>query len=221
MTILELFAAIKNKWYIVVLVPVICALATGFYCWQMMEDEYTSSVDLYVLSKGGGTEGGVDSQLTQSDMAASQQLANDIAVLASSAKVKRNTADKLGMESLDGYNIKVDSASTNRVITLSVTGLQPQATAVVANELGFQVSATATEIMELKAVNIIDEASVPTAPSGPKRGLYTAVAFAVGLIIAMMIVITMDLFNMTIRTSEEAEEILGVPVIGRLPQIKR
>ena len=221
MTIQELFSIFKNKWYILVLVPVLCALATGLYCWQMMEDEYTSSVDLYVLSKTNSNNIGEESQLTQSDMAASQQLANDIAVLASSAKVKKNTADKLGMESLDGYEIKVNSASTNRVIKLSVTGLQPNSTAIVANELGRQISTTATEIMELKAVNIIDEASVPTTPSGPKRWQYTTMAFAVGLIVSMMIVIIMDLFNTTIRTVEEAEEVLGVPVIGRLPQVKK
>ena len=220
MTILELFSMLKRKWYILLAIPIVFALATGVYCWQMMEDQYTANVDLYVLSKTGDDEA-TSQQLTQSDMSASQQLANDIAVLASSSKVKKNTADALGMSSLEGYKIQVKSASTNRVISLSVTGLNPEATAKVANALANQVAKTATEIMELKAVNIIDAADVPSAPSGPKRLQYTAIAFGIGLIVAIVLIVMMDLFNVRIRTPEEAEETLGVPVIGKFPQVKK
>ena len=92
---------------------------------------------------------------------------------------------------------------------------------MVANELAEQLRKTATEIMELKAVNIIDPADVPTSPSGPKRLQYTLFAFAIGLVLSIMLVVAMDLFNVTFRTAEEVEETLGVPVVGRLPKVKK
>ena len=212
MTVMEFLTLIKNKWYIVLAIAALASIGTAIYSWTMLEDQYTASVDLYVLSKAGSAE---DSQRTQSDMSASQQLANDIAVLASSAKVKKLTADALGIESLKGYKINVKSASTNRVITLSVVGYQPEATALVANELGAQLSKAASEIMELKAVNMIDEADTPSEPSGPKRLQYTALAFAIGIILAM------DFFSVTFKSAEETEEALGLPVVGRLPKVKK
>ena len=217
MTIVELFAIMKRSWYVLIIMPIVFALCTGIYCWQMLEDQYTSSIDLYVLSKG---EDEASPQLTQSDMSASQQLANDIAVLASSSKVKQQTADALGMSSLEGYKIEVKSASTNRIISVSVTGLKPESTARIANEMGNQLSQTARDVMELKAVNVIDIANVPQDPSGPKRLQYTAIAFVVGFIVAAMIIIMMDLFNVRLRTAEEVEEVLGVPVLGKFPQVK-
>ena len=219
MAIVELFTMIKNKWYVVLIAAIVCAAATAAYCWNVLEDEYTSTASLYILSKTG--EGANEQALTQSDMNASQQIANDIAVLASSDKVKKNTARALGMESLEGYKIEVKSASTNRVISLSVTGQDPKASALIANELGRQLSATATEIMELKAVNVVDEASIPDSPSGPKRVQYTVVAAIVGAILAMMVIIARELFNVTFRSSEDVEEALGLPVIGRLPKVKQ
>lgn len=217
MTLLDFFSLIKKKWYIIVIVPILFAAITGVYCWQMMEDQYTSSVDLYVLSKTGDE----NTQVTQSDMSASQQLANDIAVLASSNKVKNSTAEALQMNSLSDYKINVKSATNNRVITVAVTGRQPQAVAMVANELSNQLSSTAKEVMELKAVNVVDKAEVPSSPSGPPRLKYTLIALGVGLALAIILVVVMDFFNMTLRTPEEAESVLGLPVIGKLPKVRK
>ena len=74
--------------------------------------------------------------------------------------------------------------------------------------------------MAVEAVNLIDEAEVPQAPSGPPRLMYTAVAFLAGIFIAAAIVVVMDMVNTRIRKPEEIEELLGVPVIGRIPTIK-
>ena len=217
MTLLDFFIAAKKKWYVLVIVPVVFALGVGTYCWTMLEDQYTSSVDLYVLSKTGDES---SSQVSQSDMSASQQLANDIAVLASSNKVKNSTAEALQMKSLSDYKIDVKSATNNRVIKVSVTGKQPEAVAVVADELGNQLSIIAKDVMELKAVNIVDKAEVPTSPSGPKRLQYTAIAFGVGLAVAVLLIIILDVFNMSLRSAEEAEAVTGLPVIGKLPKVK-
>ena len=67
---------------------------------------------------------------------------------------------------------------------------------------------------------MIDQAAEPAAPSGPSRPLYTAVAFLAGIFVAVAIVVLMDMLNTRVRSPEEAEELLGVPVIGRIPTIK-
>ena len=74
--------------------------------------------------------------------------------------------------------------------------------------------------MGVENVNVIDQAEVPQAPSGPPRAMYTAAAFLAGIFIAVAIVVIIDMVNTRVRTPEEAEELLGVPVIGRIPKIK-
>ena len=180
MTLLELLHLLRKKWYLVVVFPLVFAGATAIYCWGFMSNDYTSDVSLYVLNKTDEQS----SNITSSDTTASQQLANDIAVMAQSNRVIDATAQSLGMSTLKGYDIKVTSATTNRVITLSVTGKKPEAVAQIANELAKQTADTAVEVMELKAVNIVDAAQVPNAPSGPNRIMYTAVAFLAGLFFA-------------------------------------
>jgi capsular polysaccharide biosynthesis protein len=217
MTLLELFQLIKRKWLLVVLLPLSFAGLTAGYCWGFMTNDYTSSVSLYILSKSDSEN---SPNVTSSDMTASQQLANDIAVLAQSNRVITATTEVLGMTTFDGYEVEVTSATTNRVITLSVTGKRAEAVAQIADELADQTANTAVEVMDLKAVNIVDSAQIPPAPSGPNRILYTGIAFLAGIFVAIALVVLLDLMNTRIRNPEEAEELLGLPILGRMPALK-
>ena len=71
-----------------------------------------------------------------------------------------------------------------------------------------------------QSVNVIDRADAPTSPSGPNRTLYVAVAFLAGLFAAVAIIVLIDMLNTRVRSSEDAEELLGISVIGRIPVLK-
>ena len=82
------------------------------------------------------------------------------------------------------------------------------------------VSQGAQNVDAAKSINVIDKAKAPEAPSGPKRMLYVAVAFLAGLFAAVAIVVLADMLNTRVRSAEEAEELLGLPVVGRIPAMK-
>lgn len=218
MTLLELLQLMRKRWYLLVVFPLVLGIAAGVYCWGFMSNDYTSSVSLYVLSK---SEDSSTNSPSSSDMTASQQLANDIAVLAETNRVTEATAHELGMDNLNGFDVQVSSATTNRVITLSVTGKRADSVALVANQLAQETADVAVEVMDLRAVNIVEQAQVPTSPSGPNRLMYTAVAVLAGLFIAIAIIVLLDLLDTTVKTNEELEEMFGLPVLGNMPTVKK
>lgn len=217
MTLLELLQLLRKHLKIVVLLPIACALAMALASVLVMRNTYTAQTDMYVLASSEGESGGALS----SDLSASQMLTNDVAQLLKSDRVMSDAADDLGLPNLDAYDITVSSESTTRVITLSVTGGDARGAANVANALAKNVSQVAREVMNVQSVNVIDEAPVPQAPSGPNRPLYIAVAFMAGLFLAVAIVVVLDLVDTRVRTAEQVEELLGVPVIGRIPEMKK
>lgn len=216
MTLLELFKLLQKHLAMVIILPVVLALATAGVSWGLMQNQYTATVSVYVLSSSSSEQ----NTIQNSDLSASQLIANDIAELANSDIVAERTAEELGMTSLAGYDISVNSSTTTRVIEISVESGEPQAAATVANKIAEVLSSVAQEVMGVESVNIVDEAKTHEAPSGPNRVMYTAVAFLAGLFLAVAIVVVMDMVNTRVRTPEEAEELLGVPVIGRIPKIK-
>lgn len=220
MTLLELFQLLRKHLKLVIALPIACALAMGAFSFVMMGNTYTASVSMYVLSQSA--QGENNAAIQYNDLSASQMLTNDVSQLIKSERVVQQTAKDLGMSvgELESSKIEVTSSTTTRLITIAVTSDSPQSAAAVANGIARITNSVAQEIMAVEAVNLIDEAEVPQAPSGPPRLMYTAVAFLAGIFIAMAIVVVMDMVNTRIRKPEEIEELLGVPVIGRIPTIK-
>lgn len=216
MTLLELLKLMRKHLRLVIALPIVCAIAMGLVSFLFMPNTYTASTSMYVLVQSDNTTGATMS----TDLSASQMITNDVANLITSDRVTKDTAAALQMNSLDDYDIAVNSETTTRVLTLSVTGQDAQSTAIIANELAKNVSAVAQEVMNVQSVNVIDEAATPESPSGPNRMMYTAVAFLAGLFLAVAIVVLMDVLNTRVRGAEDVEELLGVPVIGRIPLMK-
>lgn len=217
MTLLELLALLRKHLRLVVALPVACALVMGVYSLLFMPDTYTATTSMYVLASAQD-EGGSGS--LSSDLSASQMVANDVATLLQSDRALSETASDLGLQSLSDYDVSVTSETTSRVITLTVTGPDAQTAADAANAMVSNVSAIAQEVMSVESVNPIDQAQAPTTPSGPNRALYVAVALMAGLFAAVAVVVVADMLNTRVRGQEEVEELLGIPVIGRVPAMK-
>lgn len=216
MTLLELLALLRKHLKLVVALPIVCGLAMAVFSFLFMPNTYTATSTLYVLANSSAES----TSSLSTDLSASQMITNDVSELIQSDRIEREAASSLSMTNLDGYSISVDSQTTTRVITLSVTGKSADNVATVANALAKATDKVAQDTMGLESVNVIDEAQKPTSPSGPNRGLYTAVAFLAGLFVAIAIVVLLDMLNTRVRKPEDAEELLGIPVIGRIPVIK-
>jgi capsular polysaccharide biosynthesis protein len=88
------------------------------------------------------------------------------------------------------------------------------------NKMIKDVSDVARSVMNIRSVNPINQAQAPISPSGPNRLLYIAVAFLVGLFVAIVIVVVADMLNTRVRGPKDLEELIDVPVIGRIPTIE-
>lgn len=216
MTLLELLQLIRKHLKLVIILPIVCAAAMAAFAWLVMPNQYTANVSMYVLTRSNEN---TDS-LTNTELTASQMLTNDVAELIKSDRVSSDTAASLNMGSLEDFDVEVTNSATTRVVTLSVIGDTPQSVAIVANGIAETTDTVAKQVMEVKSVNVIDEAEESSAPSGPPRAMYTAVAFLAGIFLAIAIVVIMDMLNTRVRNPQEAEELLGIPVIGRIPVIK-
>lgn len=216
MTLLELFRLLKKHLQIVVLLPIACALVVGLYSVIFVRNQYTATSSMYVLAQNDSS----NSNSLYSDLNASQMLTNDVAKLLKSDRIVSQVGSEVGIEELKGYSVSVTSETTSRVITLSVTGPDSQTAADIVNKMIEDVSGVAQSVMNVESVNPVDMAQAPEKPSGPNRLLYTLVAFVAGLFAAIAIVVVSDMLNTKVRGSEDLEELVDVPIIGRIPNVQ-
>ena len=221
MTLYELIQLFRSHLKLLVGCTLVAAIAMGAYAYGLMRDTYTAETSAYVLvTQGDGDGASTSSSSLQSDLNASGMITADVADLLKSSRVEAQVAKELGMDSLKGLDVSVESSTDSRVITLSVTGADPKLVATCANKMIENVSDIAQEVMGIESVNIIDKASQPDKPSGPRRTLYVAVAGMAGFMAAAALIVLQDMLNTKVRSEEMLEQITELPIMGRIPQVR-
>jgi polysaccharide biosynthesis transport protein len=71
--------------------------------------------------------------------------------------------------------------------------------------------------LETNNVSVIESAFVPRSPIRPRRTINLAVSVLVGLFIGVGVAFALEYFDTTIKTPDDVERYLGLPVIGIVP----
>ena len=72
--------------------------------------------------------------------------------------------------------------------------------------------------LETNNVSIVEDAVVPRVPVRPRKTVNLIVAILVGLLIGVGTALTLEYFDTTVKTPDDVERHLGLPVIGIVPQ---
>lgn len=73
------------------------------------------------------------------------------------------------------------------------------------------------EIIPNGNVKVIESAELPEDPMSPNKGMNIAIAFLVGLIMGVAIALLKECVDDTIKTKEQTEKVMELPVIGMIP----
>lgn len=214
--LLEALQLSKRHLKLFIIVPLLFMVAMGACSFVFMSDEYTASTSMYILARSDSPQGSV----SNNDLSTSQLIANDIAELAQSERVTSNTESALGLEDLSDYTVSVAGESTTRLINVTVTGTNAQMAADVANEIASNTSQVAQEVMSVDSIKVVDKAKPAKKPSGPNRPKLMLLAAAGGLMVVIGYLLVQNAVDARIRNAQDAEETLGLPVIGRIPAVK-
>ena len=77
--------------------------------------------------------------------------------------------------------------------------------------------AKVAEVAVSTEVQVVDEPTLPEQRVAPKRGMTLVLAFLLGILGSCGFVIARELMNRTVKTSEDIENYLDLPVLGQIP----
>ena len=218
----ELIFVLLSKIHILILAFLLGASALYFYSTAILPAEYQSSTSIYVLSKQD------ENTVTYTDLQTGSQLTKDYAELVKSRSVMEQVINNLGLtkrysdmsgitpEKLRGM-ISVENARDTRIITITVQDVNPARAQDIANAVREAASLHIAEVMDIKAVNVVDRAEMPIGPSGPRVMRYTALGGIMLGVVAAAIIVLLYLMDDTIKTPDDVEKYLGISVLGTIP----
>ncbi len=213
--LMELFRAVWKKLPLVILAGIICAVLALVGTSFLVTPKYTSVTKAYILSKQDGNVG-----TTMSDLQMSSTLTKDYVELAKSRPVLENTIKDLDLDMSTkelSDSITVDVPQDTRILRISVENEDPQTAKDIADAVREYVGKQIEEIMNVGAVNTVEEGNLPINPSSPSIMKNTVLGGMLGVILVIGIIVLITILDDTIKNQEEVEQYLGLNVLTLVP----
>lgn len=215
----EMFSIIWKRMFIIVSIVVISVITAGAVSYFVLEKEYEATTTLIV---GKSNDAGPDYQMQYNDVMLYQKLVKTYQEIAKSRTVAKEVIEGLGLNYTTTElqsKITVSAVGDTQVISIKIVDNDPNRAAQMANKLVEVFKKQVVEIMKAESVNVIDEATVPVSPIRPRPMMNVALAFALSLMLGVGIAFMLEYLDHTIKTTQDVEKYLELPVIGAIPEI--
>lgn len=215
----QIVQAIWNKKVLVIVVTIITMIIAAVYSYALQKPKYQSSTTI-VLTKPQETEEGKALGLTSTDVTMNQKLVDTYSEIIKSENVLDQVIENTGVQNTSvsklKSNITVKAVKDTEVIKVTVTCYNAEDAADIANEIGVVFAKWVKENLNLNNVHTLDKAKVATRPYNIQPVKYIAIAAVIGIIISCAYIVIRELFDTTVKTADEIENMLDTPVIAQI-----
>lgn len=215
--IMEIIMVLMRWIWAIALAAIIGGLVMFIYSKVFITPTYESTTRIVVLNTDS------NDTLSITDLQVGTQLTNDYAELITSRYVVESVIEKFNLDTTyEAYvkNIAVSTPSNTRIIDITLTDTDPLMAKEMVDELRNVAAQRIVEVMNIEAVNVVDEGNVPTHKAAPSIGKYTLIGILIGGFLAVAVVLVLYLLDDTIKSSEDIEKYLHLSTLGLIPIIE-
>ena len=116
--------------------------------------------------------------------------------------------------------ISFESIENTEVFKAIVTSSSPYEAKDIGDAIAKTAPDTIANVKDNAKLKIVDEATVPKDPTSPNVTKNVLIAFAVGLIISLVISFVRDILDVKIKYNEEMTTILELPILAAIPDFE-
>ena len=115
--------------------------------------------------------------------------------------------------------VSISNVKDTRIIYITVTDASPEMARILANAIREIGAQHIKDVTNVEAVNVVDEANLPTSPSSPSVAKWALIGGFIGAIASMAVIIIRYLMDDTIKSSEDVEKYLGWSTLALIPMM--
>ena len=214
----ELLSLFWSKKTQIILIVLIFMLIGVIYTVGFVTPKYTSSTTLLLATSENSTD--KSSTITTTDVTLNSKLVSTYSALVQSKSVLRQVISNLGIKISEDElknNITVTQEKDTEIIKISVTNANANTAEKVANEVAKVFTKKIQEIYKINNVHIVDTAEIETEPSNINHPKDVMIFTFIGIVVAAGYVLIMNMLDTTVKTAEEVEKELKIPVLATIP----
>ena len=211
--LLELLFALTAHWKSILLSALLAAGIAFCYRFCFVRPIYESNALLYVLTKS-------TSITSLADLQTGSNLTQDYLIVTKDRPVLEKVIDYLDLpedyEELE-KKVEVENPNNTRFINISVKDEDPRRAKAICDQIATVASAFIAEKMDQDPPNLVKGGYADGKPVNHGIIFYTAAGFALGFVIAALLIILQTIFNDDIVSPEDVENKVGLKVLASLP----
>lgn len=216
----ELFEFIKKKIGLLITITVVICLLGCIYGLFIQKPMYKSYTTIIL----GGNETTASETITQSDITLNKNLVDTYAEIVKSRRVLEQVIAELDLEETYeelSNKISVSAVNNTEIIKITVADSNPIEAKNVANVTANFFSKEVVKLYNMNNVNVLDEANEANEPYNINIPKQVIIYFFIGIIIALSILFIIFYFDRTIKSVEQVEQKIKLPILGGVEEYKK
>ncbi|MCK2156163.1 MULTISPECIES: Wzz/FepE/Etk N-terminal domain-containing protein [Exiguobacterium] len=214
----ELFSILRKSLWRILALTIVAAVISFAVSTFLIKPTYQAGTQILVTPKKQENDV-IDASQVQSSVT----LVNTYRVIIKSPAILEKVQAEVenAPTSINALNnmITVESEQNSQVINVSVQSTDAALASNVANSVANVFSEDITDLMNVDNVKVLSVSGIPTAPVSPNIILNTAIAAVVGFLLGVGLAFLREVLDRRIRTEEQVQQILDLPVLGSIPDI--
>lgn len=213
--LLEIISILLNRFWVIFGAALLAAAAGFMISKFVLTPTFESTTKIYILNKSENTT------VTYSDVQMGTQLTKDYAELINSRYVLETVIGQLSLPEMEYKDllkkVSVHTPTDTRIVSITVTDYDPQQAQNIANCIREVAGEHIQNVMDIEAVNVVEEANLPTVKAGPSVVKWTAFGGILGVFLVCAVILIHYLLDDSIKSSEDVEKYLGLSTLALIP----
>lgn len=215
----EIAYALKKRWKLIALITIAATLVSAILSFFVIKPQYESSTKLFI----GKQETQENSAYNNSDVMMYQQLMKTYAELVKTSDLVTKAVKSANLDYNQNEikeilnNLTANPSADTQILDLSFKGGNPKEVLKVTEAITDEFILESKELIPNGNVQVIQKPQLPEKPVSPNKKLNILIAFVLGIMVGVGIVLLLEYLDNTFKSREELEKTLDLPIIGAIP----
>lgn len=212
----EYFQIIRKRAWIIVLITVLAMITSGLISFFVLSQVYEANTTL-IVNADQNKESEI---LTGDQLNVTQKLTLTYGEIIKSRSVIDEVIKKLDLDKDYDEVVKeitVSPVKDTQIISITVQDTNAKRARDIANTIPTVFTKEVKRITKANSVEVIDKAITPENPVKPNKLMNIAIAAVLGVMIGLFIVFLLEYLDNKIKTPQDIEKHLGLPILGVVP----
>jgi len=222
LSLAEFIEIINKHMKFILSITIISTLLTGIFSNYAVPKVYEAKTSI-IIGPEILDSSDYEKKIQYNDVLMYKQMIKTYAEIAKQDIVCEKVIKNLGIEAdLDDFkkNITITPQLDTQIIILKFRNKSPEEVARIANAFTDTFAEEARRLNPGVSVQIMDEAKIPKSSARPRPKFDMVIAFFLGILISLGIVFLMEYMDNTIKSEEDIEKYLDIPVLGTIPKVR-